>query len=369
MPELVISKTKSQQVSNYLEEKIRSGQLKHGERLQTVRELAALFNVSTIVVNTAYGELEKKNLVERCGRHGVFVNDPGKQSKCFLVVSYRGQKEAPENYILPEFKAKCIAMGIRMEEMPVDSFFSGKPEEMIRQLRKRKYDGVLSFGSGYVGNELELEILKGLEAPVLIPRTTREEGERTGFNYFYSNEKQGWFESMKLLASQGFRKIGALGIYKGYGGGRNVLRCGNAQAHLEMLHSLGLKGNEESICFLEYGERGQFQAGLERWLGDKSEFDAIMCYSDFLAIRLYEYCSNHRIRIPEDLAVIGFCGYPGGNLLQPGLSTIDVGYAEIGQKAVDFLLNAKKTCQDKIRAEETPYKVIERGSTAPRRNR
>lgn len=367
MPELVISRTKSQQVSNYLEEKIRSGQLKHGERLQTVRELAALFNVSTIVVNAAYDELEKKNLVERCGRRGVFVNDPGKKTKCFLVVSCSDtmQKEAPATYIFPEFKARCIGMGIRIEEVHVDSFFSNTPDRIIRQLRKREYDGVMSFGSGYVGNEPDLEILKGLEVPILMPRTTREDGERVGFNCFYSNEKQAWFDAMKLLAARGYRKIGALGIYK-EPGGRCALRCGDAQTHLKMLRSLGLGGDNESICFLEYGERNAFQTGLEHWLGDASKFDAIMCYSDFFAIRLYEYCNNHRIRIPEDLAVIGFCGYPGGDLLQPGLSTIDVGYAEIGRRAVDFLLNAKKVCRDGIRAEETPYKIIERGSTAPR---
>jgi DNA-binding LacI/PurR family transcriptional regulator len=364
MADLIISRTKTQQLSDYLEEKIRSGQLRHGERLQTVRELAASFNVSTIVVNAAYGELEKKNLVERCGRRGVFVNDPQEQAKCFLIANYTDtitQKESPATYILPEFKAKCISLGIRLEEIHVDSLYSASRSVMIRRLKERNYDGVLSFGSGYIGDEPDLEIFRELGVPVLIPRMRKEEGERLGFNCFYSNEKQGWFDAMKLLAGHGYQKIGALGIYQEHSD-HCMLRCGDGQEHLKMLRSLKLGGDNGSICFLAYKERELFQRELENWLGDVPKFDAIMCYSDFFAIRLYEYCRNHRIRIPEDLAIIGFCGYPGGNLMQPGLSTIDIGYAEIGRKAVDFLLNAGKG----VRSEEIPYKVVERGSTAPR---
>ncbi len=365
MPQLVISRTKSQQVTSYLEEKIRSGQLKHGERLQTVRELAALFNVSTIVVNAAYDELEKKNLVERCGRRGVFVNDPKQQTKSFLIINYStfGQIEAPATYILPEFKAKCILLGIRVEEVHVDFLHNGSIQELVRQFRGQSYDGALLTGSGYLGSEPEVLILRELGIPVLLPRVTKEEAELLGFNSFYSNGRQAWFDAMKLLVERGYRKIGALGICKD--SGQCALRCGDGRTHLELLHALGVDGGDESICYLAYDNPKPFQEKLGQWLGDARQFDAIMCYSDFYALRLYEYCKNRGIRIPEDLAVIGFCGYPGGNLLQPGLTTIDLRYEEIGRRAVDFLLNARKNeCCSRV--EETPYTIIERGSTPPK---
>ncbi len=362
MPELVISRTKSQQVSNYLEEKIRSGQLKHGERLQTVRELAALFNVSTIVVNSAYDELEKKNLVERCGRRGVFVNDPGKKTKCFLVINYSafGSIEYSATYILPAFKARCISLGIQTEEVYGDFLRNGNVRELIRQFREQSYDGALLIGSGYVGNEQEVIILQELGIPVLIPHAPRKEAENLGFSGFYTNDRQAWFDAMKLLVERGYRKIGALGTCRP-DFNRCILRCGDGQTHLQMLHSLGVDGSDEAICYLTYGDPKQFQEKLGQWLGDGGKFDAIMCFSDFYALRLYEYCKNHGIRIPKDLAVTGFCGYPGGNLLQPGLSTIDLNYKSIGEQAADFLLNAGK--HNMVQYKETLHKLIERGST------
>lgn len=364
MADLIISKTKSQQVCSYLEEKIRSRQLKHGERLQTVRELAAMFNVSTIVVNTAYDELEKKNLVERCGRRGVFVNDPRRKTKRFLIVNYNNymQMEAPATYIIPEFKAKCMSLGIRTDGENAEFLRAGNFDKIIQSLKERSYDGVVLSGSNYCGDEPEIKIFKTLGIPVLLPRTSREEGERLGFHCFFSNDEKAWFEAMKHLAQRGYRRIGTLGKESigGYG-----LRCGPVRRHLEMLHELGLEGDEGSVLFLPYEERDEFFEKLGKWLPGRN-FDAVMCYSDFFALRLYEYCAGNGIRIPDDLAVIGFCGYPGGELLHPGLSTIDVGYAEMGRKAVDFLLNAGKNGREGVCCEEIPYKVIGRGSTAPR---
>lgn len=52
---------------------IRSGSLRPGSRLPTVRQLAGDLGVAPNTVNRAYSELERERVVESRGRHGTFV--------------------------------------------------------------------------------------------------------------------------------------------------------------------------------------------------------------------------------------------------------------------------------------------------------
>ena len=73
-------------------------------------------------------------------------------------------------------------------------------------------------------------------------------------------------------------------------------------------------------------------------LAKRKDFDSVLCISDFFAIHVISYLKAHNYRIPEDVAVMGFCGFPGGQFLDPALSTMDYQYSSIGYNAVDRLL-------------------------------
>lgn len=63
------------QVVDQVADLIRSGQLTAGERLPSVRELAAQLLVSLITVRRAYDELENAGLIVRRQGQGTFVGD------------------------------------------------------------------------------------------------------------------------------------------------------------------------------------------------------------------------------------------------------------------------------------------------------
>ena len=70
------------------------------------------------------------------------------------------------------------------------------------------------------------------------------------------------------------------------------------------------------------------------------------------------------IRIPEDLTVMGFCGYPGGRILAPSLSTVDLQYENIGHMAVDVLRHSEEWFGKTVPCLPTPHKLVPGGSTA-----
>jgi len=95
---------------------------------------------------------------------------------------------------------------------------------------------------------------------------------------------------------------------------------------------------------------------------------AILCFSDFYAIYVYDALKELKLRIPQDVAVMGICGYPDARMLNPPLSTIDYGYAEFARMAVEMLQNPGKWIdaagRGKLRLK--PFKLIKRQSTEPK---
>ena len=73
----------------------------------------------------------------------------------------------------------------------------------------------------------------------------------------------------------------------------------------------------------------------------------------------------HSLRVPDDVSLMGFCGFPGGQFLDPGLSTIDFRYFQIGRNAVDRLLTIPSDWQNmelSDRIHYSPYELIIRES-------
>jgi len=90
-----------------------------------------------------------------------------------------------------------------------------------------------------------------------------------------------------------------------------------------------------------------------------------MCFSDFYAIYVYEALNGLNIRIPEQVSVMGFCGYPGGQFMNPPLSTVDLMYENIGRDAAELMLRSSEWfgTGEKPITIFSPHKIVSREST------
>ncbi|MGH3502603.1 MAG: substrate-binding domain-containing protein [Nocardioidaceae bacterium] len=71
--------------------------------------------------------------------------------------------------------------------------------------------------------------------------------------------------------------------------------------------------------------------------------DAVFCYSDLLAFGAMRTVLSRGLRVPEDIAIVGFDGTEGGIYSTPTLSTVAPDKEEIAQLAVDTLLDRLDT--------------------------
>jgi DNA-binding transcriptional MocR family regulator len=75
LPVPVISGRTARELAARIEACIRDGELRPGDRLPTIRGLAAAAGVSPMTVTTAYRELRRRGLVSAAGRHGTRVSE------------------------------------------------------------------------------------------------------------------------------------------------------------------------------------------------------------------------------------------------------------------------------------------------------
>ena len=82
---------------------------------------------------------------------------------------------------------------------------------------------------------------------------------------------------------------------------------------------------------------------------------------------MYETLYELNIKIPEQMSVMGFCGYPGAQFMNPPLSTVDLMYEKIGRDAADLILRSAEWFgkRNKPMTVFSPHKVISGESISP----
>jgi LacI family transcriptional regulator len=78
---------------------------------------------------------------------------------------------------------------------------------------------------------------------------------------------------------------------------------------------------------------------------------AVCCSNDRIAYALLRYCMSHAIRVPDDIAVVGFDGVLDTKLPILDLTTVRVPWYEIAQAAVDILM-------DRIVGKDVPAQTL-----------
>ncbi|MBQ6352280.1 MAG: LacI family DNA-binding transcriptional regulator [Lentisphaeria bacterium] len=72
----------------------------------------------------------------------------------------------------------------------------------------------------------------------------------------------------------------------------------------------------------------------------RSGADAVFFDTDRMALGFYRYAWAHRIRIPDDISVVGFDDDPFARVLPPPLATVAHSVAEIAQTIVEIVTSA-----------------------------
>lgn len=127
------------------------------------------------------------------------------------------------------------------------------------------------------------------------------------------------------------------------------------------LEEAGIKPDDRLICRAEFTGLSGYIAMKKLW-ESRSEMTAVFCASDNIAAGAMRYLYDAKIRIPDDISVIGYEHSIISEHVIPALTTVQIGKEQMGVKACKLLLNRIKNPDDSIKKKILQPKLIIRDS-------
>ncbi|MCD5354230.1 LacI family DNA-binding transcriptional regulator [Kineosporia mesophila] len=163
-------------------------------------------------------------------------------------------------------------------------------------------------------------------------------GERTSaanFDHVGIDDVAASTEAVRHLVSLGRRRIAAIGDQP-YPTGEAAQRrtAGFRAAHAEA----GLEVDESLIVSTPRFNRVDGAEAMKALLELDSPPDSVFCYSDLVASGAIHTALARGLRVPEDIAVIGYDDIEDGRYNRPTISTISPDKREIARLAVERLV-------------------------------
>lgn len=133
----------------------------------------------------------------------------------------------------------------------------------------------------------------------------------------------------------------------------------------EALRSGGLRFRESLVVPTSSFHRASGAQAMEQLLGLDSRPDAVFCYSDLLAIGAMQTVLRGGLRVPDDIAIVGFDDIEEARYSFPALTTISPDKQEIARSAVAQLFGRLNDHAAPPASHQAAYRLVVRESTQP----
>jgi DNA-binding LacI/PurR family transcriptional regulator len=350
-------------------EKIRNGQLKPGQRVESTLKLAEKWNVSPTTVVNSLQRMAAKGIIVRKPRSGTYVNsnfNPDNETVETPNVTFN-KKTAALNHNnniamvtfdnrFPEFTpmlsgARDLAHEHGLHIVIANTNGSAERfEEVLNQQIDSDVFGIY-LGKDIHNTGLDIETLYKLHKSG-IPIVCQNDSLPGTKWPCVGGDTIAYIKNLiDHMSKHGHKKIGLIGYY--VQDGRNDIFFRNiTAAFAEKLYSIGLEFNPQLTLAVPapenfdditmHGEK--WDKMIENWLAQHVEnLDAICCSYDRIAWWTLRCLERMGKKVPEDVALAGIGNinkYYG--LPEKELTSIDLDPMRIGREIVDLLVKMRK---------------------------
>ncbi|ARN56690.1 substrate-binding domain-containing protein [Sedimentisphaera salicampi] len=320
--ELKSSRTLQDRVQKYLIEEVRRGNLREGDRVPTIKEVSNILNVSTKVAFLAVKDMRDKGWFEKVsdrkqviarGVERLLLNQPVKLAfaSCGNGHILRGVYQTIFNHLQEMLDDSNAEIECLLEMDPHSKEIPEKPfDAMIvsdwepNQLRDYVSGPIIGLDTW---EELELDYLVKTDhfhGGEMAARHLYESGRRSVV-YWDLVEKRS-----RIYSGTDYRR---LGFQKAW------IDCGGHLSDIKVLPVLA--GDEKVSSYADYAK----------------EADAYFFTCDFWALQAWEEFKEIGIRVPEDVAFMGFDGSYEALKHDPPLSTMEQPCEDIAKKVLQIV--------------------------------
>jgi DNA-binding LacI/PurR family transcriptional regulator len=197
------------------------------------------------------------------------------------------------------------------------------------QLYDQKFiDGIMFIGANS-RHRFIAELADGTRPFMLVNNYTKE----FDLNYVVSNYRYGGWQAAKHLVRLGHRRIGFIS-----GGVAEIQTSQDIlESFKEVLDESGIAYDPKLIVDGWLTEEGGMKAA-EELLRQSPDVTAIFALNDKMALGAMKKMNELGLRVPQDVAVVGFDDIPQASFAIPGLTTIHQPLYEIGKLACERMV-------------------------------
>ncbi|TDF93286.1 LacI family DNA-binding transcriptional regulator [Paenibacillus piri] len=205
-----------------------------------------------------------------------------------------------------------------------------KEQAIIQSFTVRRVDGII-FGSsslfeGAHNNDALLELSHSLHVVSISPSIP-------GINSVIGDNLQGATDAVEHLIRLGHRHIAYIGgptvSHERELGYRNALMTHGIAPN----EGLIFRGGDDMVQFSQFGYQS-----MSSLLDSQKTYTAVFCGNDLIAIGAIRAMEDRHIQVPGHISVVGFDDITTAALYKPSLTTVRQPIRELGNAAVDMVL-------------------------------
>jgi LacI family transcriptional regulator len=156
---------------------------------------------------------------------------------------------------------------------------------------------------------------------------------QTGVDLVHSDDEGGAREAVNHLIHNGYRRIAFI-----CGPAAQGPAAERVAGYRAALAEAGIGPQQNMVVHTDFSRAGGAH-GVEKLIRQRKRPDAVLCANDMMAIGALDAARERGLRVPDDLAVMGFDDIEAATLVTPQLTTIANPAREIGMACARLLLD------------------------------
>jgi len=320
-----------EQVKNEIRARIARGELKPGDRLPPEDDLASQLGVSVITISRALTDLAREGLLCRRRRLGTFVAkkreefSPRPRGVVGVVVPGFPDSFFPE--VARGISDICADRGLMLE---IHNTYDDpqREEQALRQMYANGITALIICASAATQRDAFISTLDSTIPTVIVDSWVK--GLQSDF--VCTADRKGAKHAVQHLLRLGHRRILHLA-----GRGRISTDRERKRGYLDALREAGIKAEAELIVetFDTFEENYQLCQSLLR---KGRKFTAAFAVNDFVASAAIEAFLDSGLRVPQEVAVVGYADLVEFRRFRVPLTTVHQPAYEMGRAAMRMLL-------------------------------
>jgi LacI family transcriptional regulator len=220
-------------------------------------------------------------------------------------------------------------------------------DELPKMVREHQVDGLILVGTF---RDSYLDRILNINMPIVLidPKQTYD-----NLCHVLIDNEDGAFQAAKYLLDHGHTRIGfisgdpaRLSFRQRYNGYVKALKYNKIPIDNEIIRTGGLENGYDHV----------------KYLLEKKQISAIFSANDINAIYGYQAIYDMKLRIPDDISIIGFDDIDLARISSPPLTTVRVHKQDLGSIGVRNLLRLMHNDAEKPATIIVPTKLVERES-------